>query len=134
MTDTHEETWYVETVKAGQATWSSIYQWEDKPEVLAIAFNQPLYGPGRQLLGVIGVDFVLSQLNTWLAEVWKDRSGFALIVERNGMVVASSRPGLTSTGRAPKPNECGWSNCPIPWCRPPSVACRRWVASLAPAP
>lgn len=98
MTDSHEEAWYVETVKAGQATWSSIYQWEDKPEVLAIAFNQPLYGPGRQLLGVIGVDFVLSQLNTWLAEVWKDRSGFALIVERNGMVVASSRPGLTSAG------------------------------------
>jgi len=98
MTDSHEEAWYVETVKAGQATWSSIYQWEDKPEVLAIAFNQPLYGPGRQLLGVIGVDFVLSQLNTWLAEVWKDRNGFALIVERNGMVVASSRPGLTSTG------------------------------------
>ena len=98
MTDSHEEAWYVETVKAGQATWSSIYQWEDKPEVLAIAFNQPLYGPGRQLLGVIGVDFVLSQLNTWLAEVWKDRNGFALIVERNGMVVASSRPGLTSAG------------------------------------
>ena len=99
MTDSHEEAWYVETVKAGQPTWSSIYQWEDKPEVLAIAFNQPLYGPGRQLLGVIGVDFVLSQLNTWLEEVWKDRNGFALIVERNGMVVASSRPGLTSTGR-----------------------------------
>ena len=99
MTDSHEEAWHVETVRAGQATWSSIYQWEDKPEVLAIAFNQPLYGPGRQLLGVIGVDFVLSQLNTWLEEVWKDRNGFALIVERNGMVVASSRPGLTSTGR-----------------------------------
>ena len=98
MTTTHEEAWYVETVKAGQATWSSIYQWEDKPAVLAISYNQPLYGPNRQLLGVIGVDFVLSQLNTWLAEVWKDARGFALIVEPNGMVVASSRPGFTSTG------------------------------------
>jgi C4-dicarboxylate-specific signal transduction histidine kinase len=98
MTTTHEEAWYVETVKAGKATWSSIYQWEDKPEVLAISYNEPLYGPNRRLLGVIGVDFVLSQLNTWLAEVWKDTRGFALIVEPNGMVVASSRPGFTSTG------------------------------------
>ena len=114
MTDSHEEAWYVETVKAGQPTWSSIYQWEDKPEVLAIAFNQPLYGPGRQLLGVIGVDFVLSQLNTWLAEVWKDRSGFALIVERNGMVVASSRPGLTSTGTGSKTKRVRLEQLPDP--------------------
>jgi len=114
MSDSHEEAWYVETVKAGQATWSSIYQWEDKPEVLAIAFNQPLYGPGRQLLGVIGVDFVLSQLNTWLAEVWKDRSGFALIVERNGMVVASSRPGLTSTGTGSKTKRVRLEQLPDP--------------------
>ena len=114
MSDSHEEAWYVETVKAGQATWSSIYQWEDKPEVLAIAFNQPLYGPGRQLLGVIGVDFVLSQLNTWLAEVWKDRNGFALIVERNGMVVASSRPGLTSTGTGSKTKRVRLEQLPDP--------------------
>lgn len=114
MTDSHEEAWYVETVKAGQPTWSSIYQWEDKPEVLAIAFNQPLYGPGRQLLGVIGVDFVLSQLNTWLAEVWKDRNGFALIVERNGMVVASSRPGLTSTGTGSKTKRVRLDQLPDP--------------------
>lgn len=99
MTATHEEPWYVETVKAGKATWSSIYQWEDKPEVLAISYNQPIYDSQRRLLGVIGVDFVLSQLSTWLAEVWQDQKGFALIVERDGMVVASSRPGFTSSGQ-----------------------------------
>jgi hypothetical protein len=94
MTTTHKEAWYVETVKAGKATWSSIYHWEDKPDVLAISYNQPLYGPGRQLLGLIGVHFVLSQLNIWLAEVWKDEPDFALIVEPDGMVVAGSRPEL----------------------------------------
>lgn len=82
--------------------------------MLAIAFNQPLYGPGRQLLGVIGVDFVLSQLNTWHAEVWKDKNGFALIVERNGMVVASSRPGLTSTGPGSKTKRVRLDQLPDP--------------------
>ncbi len=98
MTTSHEEAWYVETVKAGKPTWSSIYQWEDKPEVLAISYNEPLYGPGRRLLGVIGVDFVLSQLNTWLAELWQGKDGFALIVEPDGMVVASSRAGFSRRG------------------------------------
>ena len=98
MTATHEEAWYTETVKAGKPTWSSIYQWEDNPEVFAISYNQPIRGPRGELQGVIGVDFVISQLNTWLAEVWRDSGGLALILEPDGMVVASSRSALTRVG------------------------------------
>ncbi len=99
MTATHEEAWYTETVKAGKPTWSSIYQWEDNPEVFAISYNQPITGPGGELRGVIGVDFVISQLSTWLAQVWRDSAGVALILEPNGMVVASSRRDLTLLGQ-----------------------------------
>lgn len=95
MTPTHQEAWYTETVAADRPTWSSIYQWEDRPEVFAISFNQPLRDRQNRLIGVIGVDFVLSQLSTWLQQLWDRRSGMALIVEANGMVVASSRPGWT---------------------------------------
>lgn len=99
MTATHQEPWYTETVKAGKPTWSSIYQWEDNPEVFAISYNQPITGPGNELRGVIGVDFVISQLSTWLAQVWRDSGGLALILEPNGMVVASSRSDLTLLGK-----------------------------------
>lgn len=95
MTATHEEAWYTETAKAGKATWSSIYSWEDQPEVFSISYNAPLYGPKQQLQGVVGVDVVLTQLSDWLRQVWRERPGLALIVEPDGRLVASSRPDTT---------------------------------------
>lgn len=99
MTTFHQEPWYAETVKANRPLWSSIYAWEERPEVFSISFNEPVRDARGQLLGVIGVDFVLTQLSTWLEELWRDQQGLALVVERNGMVVAASQPGLTRTGQ-----------------------------------
>ena len=97
MTTFHQEAWYADTVRAGRSTWSSIYSWEDKPEIFSISYNTPIYGPDHRLSGVIGVDMVLSQLSTWLAGIWKQQDGLALIVEPDGRLVASSRPADTLT-------------------------------------
>ena len=100
MTTFHEEAWYTDTVKAGRATWSSIYQWEDKPHVFAISYNEPVRDERGALQGVIGVDFVLSQLSSWLQQLWTHQRGVALVVEPSGLMVASSRPelGLVQAG------------------------------------
>ena len=95
MTSTHEEAWYVETAQAGKPTWSSIYAWEDQPEVFSISYNAPVFGPNRRLLGVVGVDMVLSQLSSWLQGVWQQRQGLAVIIEPNGDLVACSQADLT---------------------------------------
>ena len=95
MSDTHEEAWYVDTVKAGKPTWSSIYAWEDKPDTFSISYNAPIVDDNKQLLGVVGVDMIINQLSTWLQEAWDSNQGLALIVEANGDLVASSSPGLT---------------------------------------
>lgn len=99
MATFHGEPWYTDTVKANRPTWSSVYAWEERPEVFSIAFNEPVRDAQGRLLGVIGNDFVLTQLSTWLEQVWRDQQGLALVVERNGMVVAASRPGLTRIGK-----------------------------------
>lgn len=99
MTTFHQEAWYADTVKANRPVWSSIYSWEERPEVFSISYNEPVRNARGQLLGVIGVDFVLTQLSTWLEQLWRDQQGLALVVERNGMVVAASQPGLTRTGK-----------------------------------
>ena len=103
MTTFHQEAWYADTVKADRPTWSRIYQWEDKPHVFAISFNEPVRSAGGTLQGVIGVDFVLSQLSTWLQQLWQGVPGLALIVEPDGQVVASSRPELTLVTRNGQP-------------------------------
>ncbi len=95
-----EEAWYRETVQRGRATWSSIYQWDDKPQVLSISYNQPVRDPRGGLQGVIGVDLILSQLNGKLRNIWGDRPGTVLIVEGNGLLVASSDGRTLSSGAA----------------------------------
>ena len=100
MTGFHEEAWYVDTIKANRPSWSRIYPWEDKPEVFAISYNEPLRDSSGRLQGVIGVDFVLNQLSTWLQQLWQGQQGLALIVEPNGLLVASSHPELSML-RAP---------------------------------
>lgn len=95
MSATHEEAWYVDTARAGHPTWSGIYAWEDDPEVFSISYNAPIFGPNRDLQGVVGVDLVLSHLSDWLKDLWQRHKGLALIVEPNGALVASSLPDLT---------------------------------------
>ena len=95
MTTFHQEAWYADTVRANRPIWSRIYQWEDKPQVLAISYNAPVRDRRGVLQGVIGVDFVLRQLSTWLHQLWHNQTGMALIVEPNGLLVASSRPDLS---------------------------------------
>ena len=85
-----EEAWYRETVQRDLPTWSSIYQWDDKPQVLSISHNQPVRDRQGRLRGVIGVDLILSQLNAKLQAIRGQRPGVLLIVERDGRLVASS--------------------------------------------
>jgi len=110
-----EEAWYRETVKAGHATWSSIYQWDDKPEVLSISYNQPVLHPDGRLRGVIGIDFTINQLNHRLARIWGGRPGALLITERNGMLVASSNGNTVETrpGQPPRRRRITESRNPL---------------------
>jgi hypothetical protein len=98
-----EEAWYRETVQRDRPTWSSIYQWDDKPHVLSISHNQPVRDRLGRLRGVIGVDLILSQLNTKLRAIWGQRPGVLLIVERDGLLVASSDGHTLAPGPAGQP-------------------------------
>lgn len=88
--DHRSEAWYGDAVRAGKPIWSQIYQWEDKPEILSISASYPLYNKTNTLLGVIGVDHVLSQVSAFLNQLKISHSGKTFILERNGLLVASS--------------------------------------------
>ncbi|MFM7268651.1 MAG: ATP-binding protein [Cyanobium sp.] len=109
------EAWYTETARTGRPTWSSIYQWDDKPEVLSISYNEPLFHPDGRLRGVIGVDFTLSQLSSRLAAIWGRRAGLVLISELDGQVVASSAgsPVINRPGEPPRRRRLDQSSNPL---------------------
>ncbi|MGJ5629451.1 ATP-binding protein [Nostoc sp. CALU 1950] len=88
--DPRVEAWYADAVKSGKPVWSKIYQWEDKPEILSISSSYPVYDKTNQLIGVIGADLILSQIGNFLAKLNANRSGRTFILERSGLIVASS--------------------------------------------
>jgi signal transduction histidine kinase/CheY-like chemotaxis protein len=85
-----DEAWYAETAKAKQPIWSSVYQWENQPDYLSISANAPVFDRHHKLLGVIGVDQSLSQVSDFLRTLKVSPRGRLFILERNGLVVASS--------------------------------------------
>jgi methyl-accepting chemotaxis protein len=84
------EDWYGSAAKAGKPVWSSIYNWDDQPEIMSISSSYPVYDQTRKLVGVIGVDLILTQLNSFLQNLKASSSGKIFILERDGLLVATS--------------------------------------------
>ncbi|MGB5960612.1 MAG: ATP-binding protein [Coleofasciculaceae cyanobacterium] len=105
--DPRTEAWYTEPLKTGKPIWSSIYQWEDKPEVLSISSSYPVYDQNKKIIGVLSIDHLLSQISDFLSNLKVSRSGKIFIVERSGLLVASSAselPYVTVQGKAQRLN------------------------------
>ncbi len=92
--DHRQEGWYLDAVKAGKPLWTNIYQWEDKPEILSISSSYPIYDKNKRLLGVIGVDLILSQIGDFLRSMKVTPDSKIFIIERSGMLVGSSSKNL----------------------------------------
>jgi PAS domain S-box-containing protein len=88
--DPRLKVWYIDAVNSGKPVWSQIYQWEDQPEVLSISSSYPLYDRTHKLVGVIGIDLLLSQISSFLANLKVGSSGRTFILERSGLIVATS--------------------------------------------
>jgi PAS domain S-box-containing protein len=85
-----EEAWYADAVKAGKPLWSHIYQWEDKPDVISISSSYPVYDKTKTIVGVLSIDRLLSQISYFLNHLKVSKSGKTFILERDGLLVASS--------------------------------------------
>ena len=84
-----EEGWYREPARAGQPLWT-VYQWQSPPYTLSISANSPVYDQNKKLIGVVGVDQRLSQISNFLRELKVSHSGKTFILERTGLIIASS--------------------------------------------
>ena len=88
--DPRKRAWYTTPVQAGKATWSKIYPFFAAPK-LTISASQPFYDSQGNLRGVFGADLVLSDIGEFLRSIKVGQSGQTFIIERDGLLVASSR-------------------------------------------
>ena len=81
--------WYITPVTEGQPVWSDIYLYVSIAE-LGITFGAPVYDDLGQLLGVVGADLVIVHVNQFLSELQISPSAQTFIIERSGLLVATS--------------------------------------------
>lgn len=86
-----EDDWYTQAVKAGKPIWSSVYAAQsDFQDYVAISANHPIYNQKRQLIAVLNIDLLLSTITKFVNNLKVSPASEVLIVERNGLLIASS--------------------------------------------
>ncbi|VXD17068.1 Protein serine/threonine phosphatase with Cache sensor [Planktothrix serta PCC 8927] len=97
--DPRKRPWYQAPAEAKRSVWSPIYTYVDS-ETLAITNGLPFYDQNGNLLGVTATDFSLSQISEFLQSLKVGKTGQVFILERSGMLVATStdeKPSRTNT-------------------------------------
>lgn len=90
--DHRTEAWYIDPIRAGKPVWSQVYLWDSTPEYVAIAASRPIYDNTNQVIGAVSVDLLLSNISNFLGKLETSPSGKTFIIERDGLVIASSSP------------------------------------------
>ncbi|MEG3861405.1 HAMP domain-containing sensor histidine kinase [Microcoleus sp. herbarium12] len=90
--DILNEPTYTEPVKAGKPIWIRIYTFYDPsyPPYIAASAARPVYDNNKKLIAVVGADIHLSKISDFLRNLDVTHSGQVFIIERDGMLVATS--------------------------------------------
>ncbi len=89
--DARDRVWYKLAKAAQRLTWSPIYV-SFASGALVTTAAQPVTTASGSLFGVLAADVELSELSTFMKSVAVSANGVAFIVDRDGMLVASSTP------------------------------------------
>ncbi|MDX2229983.1 MAG: PAS domain S-box protein [Leptolyngbyaceae cyanobacterium bins.349] len=87
--DPRRRPWYQAAQQAKRPVWSPVYP-DFQQQTAKIALTQPIYNQAGQLIGVLGVDCLLSTLSKYLHTHKVGPSGGAFILERSGHLIADS--------------------------------------------
>ena len=102
--DPRQRPWYQTAATLRKPTWGNVYVDFDT-KLPALTVSHPVYNSSQQLVGVCGVDLLLSeQFQQFLADLQIGKTGIAFIMTRSGELVASSTktPIMTGTDKDAK--------------------------------
>lgn len=87
--DPRRRPWYIPVATQGKSLWSDIYAYRGTSQ-LAITLGTPIYNQNHKLRGVVATDLVLLDINRFLSKLKIGESGQTFILERSGLLVATS--------------------------------------------
>ena len=90
--------WYIAGAEvadgSGSPAWSEIYSWsrpDGSGDTLGVSYARPVHGSDGALVGVLDTEIELVELSNFLGGLRIGETGLAVIVERDGRMVAASR-------------------------------------------
>lgn len=89
--DPRLRSWYQAALNSDKPIWSNIYRDFDSQE-LGITAAQVVKDKQGEVIGVLGVDLLFQQINEFLQTLTIGKTGQALIIDRQGLLIASSNP------------------------------------------
>lgn len=81
--------WYLIPKKADKPAWTEIYAWVNPP-TLAITLGQPYYDQTGTFQGILATDLTIAQISDFLKTLKIGKAGKSFILERSGLLVATS--------------------------------------------
>lgn len=85
-----DTSWYTLSKRTGQPTWSYLDQSLGEQRLPTLSSSFPVYGRNRAFLGVLSIDLPLTEIGNFLQTINATPSGRTFILERDGLLVASS--------------------------------------------
>lgn len=96
--DLFSRPWYLAGAEGtdgnGGPAWSEIYSWsrpDGSGDTLGVSYARPVHGSDGALVGVLDTEIELVELSNFLGGLRIGETGLAVIVERDGRMVAASR-------------------------------------------
>ncbi len=87
--DARTRAWYTDAVEAGGPIWTDTYILFTGQD-MAISASRPVYDEQHNLLGVVSNSIFTSHISNFLSGIKVGKTGSSFIVERSGMLIASS--------------------------------------------
>ncbi|MFQ4139555.1 PAS domain S-box protein [Nodosilinea sp. PGN35] len=87
--NTQTRPWYRAALQAQGPVWGEVFPYHAYP-VMALPASRPVYGDDGALIGVLGNNFFLTHISDFLQDMHISDRGQAFIIDRAGLLVASS--------------------------------------------
>ncbi|MEM8538255.1 MAG: cache domain-containing protein, partial [Pseudomonadota bacterium] len=85
--DPRTRPWFQDAVELKTGVWTDPYVFYSSQQP-GITFSAPVYDTKGELMGVFGVDMEIDALSVFLSEIWPNKQGAAMIINRQGEVLA----------------------------------------------
>ncbi len=129
--DPRPRPWYKAAAQTQKPVWNPVYA-GFTPGTIFVSASQPLFDPAGKLVGVSGIDILLTDIQTFLGQNRVSPAGQVFLMERSGKLIASSTKELAFRwAKDKKPEQILASDSQMPLIRDTAAQLQQQVGDFS---